>query len=420
MIAGMEAAILAVGSELLGPIRLDTNSLRMTAVLERYGVTLRRKAVVGDELEPLAEELRRLAEQHDLVLVTGGLGPTADDLTRQAAALAFDRQLREDPLLVEELRRRFAKYGRPMPEVNRRQAERIEGGELIDNSCGSAPGWRLDMGRAAVFLFPGVPVEADAMVLSALEPWLAERAVADAAVERRMVKIAGRGESDLEQRLEPLYRRFGSEAIAVLASPGEVRIEVRACGPAAQRQRQLEEMSAALDELIGGLVFTRQAEQTLEDVVGELLTEAGRTLTTAESCTGGLVAERLTRVAGSSAFFLGGVVAYSYELKTTLLGVPAATMDRVGAVSEEVCLAMAEGVRGRYGSDYGIGITGIAGPGGGTDEKPVGTVHIALAGPDGDPEHHLLRLFGDRQRIRWITSQIVLERLRRRLLAIAR
>ncbi len=416
----MDAAILAVGSELLGPIRLDTNSLRLTAVLERYGVELRRKAVVGDQLETLAGELQRLAAGHDLVLVTGGLGPTADDLTRQAVALAFGRQLTEDPALVEHLERRFAKFGRPMPAVNRRQGERIEGGRLIDNSCGSAPGWQLETERATVFLFPGVPSEAEAMVANALEPWLAERSSPDAAVERRMVKIAGSVESDIEQCLAPLYERFGSDAVAVLASPGEVRVEVRASGPAAARRRQLDAMGAVLEELLGQRAFTRRPEQSLEEVVAELLIGGRQTLTTAESCSGGLVAERLTRVAGSSAFFLGGVVAYSYGMKTALLGISPTLMERYGAVSEQVCRALASGVRERYGSDFGIGITGIAGPGGATAEKPVGTVHIALAGPgSGDLEHQQLRLAGDRQRVRWNTSQSVLERLRLRLLALA-
>ena len=416
----MKAAILAVGSELLGIRRLDTNSLLLTRVLERYGVELVAKSVIGDDAERIASELRRRMEQAEVVILTGGLGPTADDLTRPAVAAALGRGLAVDEGIVEHIRELFARFGRVMAEVNRRQAEVIDGARVLANRHGSAPGQRLDAERSTVFLFPGVPRELEAMIEHHLEPWLAARRSADAGVERRVLKIASLPESEVEQRIAPAYERFGRDAIAVLASPGEVKVWTHARGPAGERRRRLDEMEGLLRELAGRAVFAGREEDTLEGVVGELLRRAGRTLTTAESCTGGLLAERLTRVAGSSDYFLGGVVSYTNELKTRLLGVPAATLDAHGAVSGPVARAMAAGVRERYGSDYGIGITGIAGPGGGSDEKPVGTVHIGVAGvrpsDAGEVEHRRACFPGDRERVRWQSAQLALEMLRRRLL----
>ncbi len=414
----MQAAILAVGSEMLGTERLDTNSLRLTAVLHRFGVELVAKSVIGDDEAALADELSRRAAEVDLVLVTGGLGPTADDVTRAAAARAFGRALAVDETLVQAMRRLFASFGREMPAVNRRQAEVLEGAAVLDNGRGTAPGQRLEAGNATVFLFPGVPRELDAMVETHLEPWLAERAGGGRGLESGVVKIACLPESAVEERIAPAYERFGRERISVLASPGEVRVVFSARGTEAERRDALETLRRAILELAGDAAFTDREEDTLEGVVGRLLAAAGRTLTTAESCTGGLVAERLTRVPGSSAYFLGGVVTYTDALKTRLLGVPEEMLAAHGAVSEPVARAMAAGGRARYGADYGIGVTGIAGPGGGSEEKPVGTVHVALAGPgDGDLEHRKVRFPGGRGRVRRQTSQLALELLRRDLRA---
>ncbi len=426
----MKAAIIAVGSELLGTRRLDTNSLRLTEVLDRFGVALIGKSVVGDDEAALGSELTRRAGSTDLVLVTGGLGPTADDATRAAAARAFGRGVAVDEDLVEHMRRLFARFGREMPEVNRRQAEVLEGATVLANSRGTAPGQRLDSvsvgppsgGRegATVFLFPGVPRELEGMIAKHLEPWLAER-LGDAAggLERRVVKIACLPESAVEERIAPAWERFSRERISVLASPGQVEVWLSASGPEAERRAELDEMRRAILELAGDAAFTDREDDTLEAVVGRLLTEAGKTVTTAESCTGGLVAERLTRVPGSSAYFLGGVVSYTNELKTRLLGVPEAAIAAHGAVSEPVARAMAAGVRERYGSDFGLGITGVAGPGGGSDEKPVGTVHVAAAGPGGEIEHRKVIFPGDRQRVRRQSSQLALDLVRRDLLARA-
>ncbi|MEE8525611.1 MAG: competence/damage-inducible protein A [Thermoanaerobaculia bacterium] len=412
------AAIIAVGSELLGTRRLDTNSLRLTEVLERHGVDLIVKSVVGDDRGAIASELRRRMDQAGVVILTGGLGPTADDVTRAGVAELFDRGITVDEELVERFRRLFEKFGRRMAEVNRRQAEVIDGAEVLTNTAGLAPGLLLEEDGTAIFLFPGVPRELEAMIDKHLEPWLRARQEASGVatgVERRVLKVASMPESEIEERITAAYERFGRESISVLSSPGEVKLWMVARGPEDERRRRLDEMASMLAEAVGTAVFTDRQDDDLETVVGRLLRQAGRTVTTAESCTGGLAAERLTRVAGSSDYFLGGIVSYTNELKVELLGVPAKAIADHGAVSEPVARAMADGVRSRYGSDHGIGITGVAGPGGGSEDKPVGTVHVAVAGPDG-VDHRKVCFPGDRQRIRSQSAQLALEMLRRQLL----
>ncbi len=412
----MEAAIVAVGSELLGTDRLDTNSLRLTGLLDRYGVELRRKAAIGDSEEEIAAEIRTLLSRVGLVLITGGLGPTADDVTREAVAAALDRRLFLDEEVLATIERRFQSLGWRMPEVNRRQAWIVEGAEVISNPRGTAPGMRLESGGCTLFLFPGVPAEMDGMAADALEPWLAGRS-GGLGRETAVLKIAGLPESVVEERIAPAYEEFGREAITILANPGEIRLQATAAGPEPERRARLQAMAARLAELAGDAVFATREEDTLESVVGELLRRAGATLTAAESCTGGLFAQRITSVPGSSDYFLGGAVTYSNELKVRLVGVPLELLAEHGAVSEPVARAMAQGVRRALGSDYGVGITGVAGPGGGSEEKPVGTVHIAVAGPAEDDVHHRkLRLPGDRERVRRFSAQLALEMLRRRLL----
>ena len=415
----MKAAILAVGSELLGTDRLDTNSLRLTGLLARHGAELRRKAVIGDSEEEIAGELRALLPRVDLILVTGGLGPTADDVTREAVAAALGRGLHPDAAVLADLERRFQSLGWRMPEVNRRQAQVVDGAEVLPNARGTAPGMRLESDGCTLFLFPGVPTELEGLMETALEPWLAARS-GGVARETAVLKIAGLPESVVEERIAPAYEEFGREAITILANVGEIRLQATAEGPEPERRARLRAMVARLAELAGDAIYTTREEDTLESVVGDLLRAAGTTLTAAESCTGGLLAQRVTSIAGSSDYFLGGAVTYSNELKTKLVGVPAAMLAEHGAVSEPVARSMAEGVRRELKSDWGVGITGIAGPGGGTPEKPVGTVHIAVAGPrDGEVEHRRLRLPGDRDRVRRFSAQIALEMLRRRLLAAA-
>lgn len=422
----MHAAILAIGSELLGTDRLDTNSLRLAEVLQRHGVELVAKGVVGDDRGRIAGEVVRLAALADLVLITGGLGPTADDLTREGVADAFGLELRLDEEIVAEIERRFRAFGRRMPEVNRKQAMVPPGAAVIDNAHGSAPGLRIEAGGATLFLFPGVPQELEGMIESDLIPWLGAR-TGGASLSRGVLKVACLPESEVEERIAPAYDGFGREAITVLAHPGEIELHFHAAGAEAERRERVAAIGSRLRELVGRAVYTDDPDASLESVVGELLAERGRTLVTAESCTGGLLAERITRVAGSSGWFLGGAVSYSNELKKRLLGVSEELLAEHGAVSEPVARAMAEGARERLGGDYGIAITGIAGPSGGTEDKPVGTVHLALAGPsspngsaDGGEtwtSHRRVRFLGDRRRIRGLSAQLALELLRRRLLA---
>lgn len=412
----MRAAFLAVGSELLGPDRLDTNSLRVATALRRYGVAFSRKVVLGDDEHEIARELRDAIGRFDLVVVSGGLGPTADDVTREALALATGRSLVRDQGLVAELVERWARFGRPMPDVNRRQADVVEGATVIANPRGSAPGLCLEMDGTFVFLLPGVPSELDGMLESAVEPWLAERSGA-VELETRVLKVACLAESDVEQRIQPAWAEIGREHLTILAKPGEVTLQIHARGEAAARTAILDAAASRLRELIGPAAYAEGADASLEAVVGGLLLERRQTVGTAESCTGGIVSGRLTHVAGSSAWYLGSIIAYDYGLKVGGLGVEYATIERVGAVSEEVAREMAEGGRLRLGVDWCIGITGIAGPGGGTPAKPVGLVHFAVAGP-GSTSHRAARFPGDRERVRWLASQLALELLRRRLLGI--
>jgi nicotinamide-nucleotide amidase len=416
----MKAAILAVGSELLGTDRLDTNSLKLTALLERHGAELRRKAVIGDSEAEIAAELRNLLPSVDLILITGGLGPTADDVTREAVATALGRGLHLDGEVLAALERRFQSLGWQMPEVNRRQAWVVEGAAVLANDRGTAPGLRVESGGCTLFLFPGVPAELEGLMASALEPWLARRS-GGIARETAVLKIAGLPESVVEERIAPAYEEFGREAITILANAGEIQLRATAAGPEAERRAHLRAMVERLAALAGDAVFTTREEDTLESVVGDLLRAAGATLTAAESCTGGLFSQRITAVPGSSDYFLGAAITYSNALKTQLVGVSAGMIAEHGAVSEPVARAMAEGARRTLGSDWAVGITGVAGPGGGSEAKPVGTVHLAVAGPrDGEVEHRQLRLPGDRDRVRRFSTQIVLEMLRRRLLAVAK
>jgi nicotinamide-nucleotide amidase len=419
----MRAAILAIGSELLGTERLDTNSLRLTAALDRHGVELRKKSVVGDSEAELAAEVRALLGRVDLLLVTGGLGPTADDVTREAVAAALGRGLHLDPEVSAALEARFRAFVRRMPEVNRRQAQVIDGAVVLPNAHGTAPGLRIDTRweerEATIFLFPGVPHELEGMIADALEPWLAERS-AGTARSSVTLKISGLPESEVEERIAPAYEEFGRESITILAGGGEIKLIATAAGPEGERTARLAVMADRLALLAGDAVYTRNADDTLEQVVGELLRQAKATLATAESCTGGLLAERLTRIAGSSDYFPGGVVTYSNAEKSRLLGVPPELLAEHGAVSEPVARAMAEGARRSFSTDYGIGITGVAGPGGGSEEKPVGTIHVAVAGPGGRVAHRRFRFPGGRERVRWFASQLALEILRRLLLDVSR
>ena len=415
-IHAMDAAILAVGSELLGTDRLDTNSLLLTTTLGAFGVELQRKVVTGDDVVAIAQEVGRLSGIVDLLLITGGLGPTTDDLTREGVARALERRLIADDEVLDDIRRKFERFGMSMPEVNRRQAELIEGASWLINSRGTAPGMQIDADDCVLFLFPGVPSELERMIESSLVPWLEEHSDG-LQTEIGVVRVACLSESAVEERIQPAYEEFGRERISVLAAPADIQVRILVTGRAEERARELEAMTDRIAGLVGKAAYSRDAGGTLESVVGELLSAAGKKVATAESCTGGLTAERLTRVPGSSEFFEGAAVTYSNRLKRELLGVDADTLDRHGAVSREVVEQMAVGVVARLNSDLGVAISGVAGPSGGTAAKPVGTVHVAVAEAGSeDVDHQELHLPGDRRRVRRLASQWALEMLRGRLL----
>jgi len=370
--------------------------------------------VAGDAIAEIAAQVAGAAERYPLVIVSGGLGPTADDLTREGVAAALGREIERSAELERQLERRFARMGYAMPDNNRRQADLVAGAEPLDNPLGSAPGQRIETARCTLFLLPGVPSELVAMAKAQIEPWLRERS-AGREIEQGCLKVACMAESVLDDRLAPFYAEYGADAVTILASKGDLTLLVDVAGTPEERREALRRRMARLEELVGDPVYGHRVEDSLEGVVGEALAAEGASVVTAESCTGGLVAQRLTRVPGSSAYFLGSFVAYSNGLKTELLGVSPELIERTGAVSEEVVREMARGARQRLGADYSVAVSGIAGPGGGTPTKPVGTVFLAVEGPEGRSAQRKLKLPGDRDAVRWMASQYALDLIRRLL-----
>jgi nicotinamide-nucleotide amidase len=402
------AAIIAVGSEMLGPIRVDTNSLKITAALERFGVPVVRKSIVGDSLSDLVAELRYAAARVDLLILTGGLGPTEDDLTREALAEAFGLQMDVDDSIVKSIEARFAARGWTMPEVNKRQANVFRGQTTLTNERGTAPGFHLQLEGKDLWVCPGVPHELEWMLATYLQPWLEQRS-GGRARHRRVLKIAGLTESGVEEKLATYYAAHPGELVTILASGGQIEIHLggESLDDIATREREIAEIFA--ERLFG------YDDDSLESVVGQLLAARGQTLATAESCTGGLLGSRITDIPGSSAYYLGGIICYTATAKIDLVGVDPNLIRDHGEVSEPVAIALANGIRDRFGSTWGIGITGIAGPGGGTETKPVGTVHVAIAGPNGHKHRHILWQ-GPRTIIKWYSTQQALDLLRRNVL----
>lgn len=410
----MDAAIVAVGSELLGPGRLDTNSLKITALLERYGVSVVRKVVVGDDRRQIAGELHRCIEGADVILITGGLGPTEDDCTKEAVADACSLQLEDDDQLLESLKSRFAERGMEMPDVNRRQARVFNGQRTLANPRGTAPGFHLNLTHATgprhIWIFPGVPWEMEGMLESDLEPWLNSVLPSAEGVFRRSIKISGMTESAVEQKLESFYELHPGEPVTILSTASDIQIHLRAEGTPDEAFALLTGLESELRDLFGEKVYGID-DDNLESVVGRMLIARMGTISTAESCTGGLLGSRITDVSGSSAYFLGGLVVYSRDAKVRKLGVAPEVLDQYGQVSEEASRAMAARVRELFGSTYGVGITGIAGPSGGTKHKPVGTVHVAVASEEKVHHRHFV-LPPPRQRIKHLSTQIALDLLR--------
>ena len=406
----MKAEIIAVGSELLTPDRMDTNSLFLTEELNKLGIEVVRKTIVGDNRELLAEAFRDALDRVPLIIASGGLGPTEDDLTRETVAELLGRKLILNDAILRYIEGRFRQLGREMPAVNVRQAMVPEGAEVLENPRGSAPGlWLEDKGRS-VALLPGPPRELKPMYQEQVLPRLAKRR-SGVRMFHRELRVAGMGESAVEQRIKPIYMRYADVNTTILAAPGEIQIHLRIwTGDALHAQKTLDEIVQGFELALTDRIYSQDGA-SMEEVIARLLTINNATISAAESCTGGLLAQRLTSIAGSSSYFLGGAVCYSNELKTAWANVPAEMIQTKGAVSSEVAIALADGIRRSVGSTLGVGITGIAGPGGGSDEKPVGTVHIALSHAGGVKERGV-RFPGDREAIRWHASQLALDMVR--------
>ncbi|MCB9846210.1 MAG: competence/damage-inducible protein A [Phycisphaeraceae bacterium] len=409
-------AILSVGDELvLGQTR-DTNSQWLAGRLLAHGVTAREFACVPDDARAIAEALGRLACHADLIAVTGGLGPTEDDLTRRALALAMDDSLIEDAAALEQIRRYFQGRGRTMPEANRVQALRPTRAEVLPNSRGTAPGlYAMLPSEAEVCCLPGPPHEMRDMVERCLIPRL--RPDPSRVVRTLAIHTFGLGESEVARRLGDLMARDATPLVGTTASLGVVSCRVRYEGPTEHADRVMRETRDAIRERVGDAAFG-DADQTLASVVISLLKNAGTTVATVESCTGGLLGESLTEIAGASAVYLGGWVTYSNKMKASQVGVPAEILDRFGAVSRECARAMAVGGLAGSGANHVLAITGVAGPDGGTTQRPVGTVWIALASEGASLDVRRFVLPGDRRTIRAWSALSALALLRLRLLGI--
>ena len=412
------AAIVAVGSELLNLGRTDTNSPYIAGVLQRHGLTVSYTTVVGDDWDDLVDALRHAHARAALVVCTGGLGPTDDDRTRDAAAHVLGLALREAPEIVTAIRARFQARGLAMPEINRRQALVPEGGRLLPNRGGTAPGLWIPAGERAVVLLPGPPREMQPMLEFAVTTYVAPRWGAGQTAQRS-VMVGGRSESWVDERVQPVYAPWRREALPVhttiLASLGQVELHLTAHGPDLQAlDARLAGAVAALVAALGDDAVSGDG-RSLEQVIGDLLRARGWRLAVAESCTGGLVTSRLTDVSGSSGYLDRTVVAYSNRAKIADLEVSPDLIAAHGAVSEPVAVAMAEGLRRRAGVEVAVAVTGIAGPGGGSAEKPVGTVCLAVAGARGAVVR-TARFTGERIVIKALSASTVLDMLRRYLL----
>jgi nicotinamide-nucleotide amidase len=410
----LTAEIIAIGSELLAPDRTDTNSLWLTDKLNRLGIEVKLKTIVGDDDARLEEAIKDAVRRSKVVITTGGLGPTEDDITRKITARALGRRLLLDEEVLAEIRQRFQSFGVTMPERNSRQAMVIEDAVVLPNPNGTAPGMFIDHHGTAIVLLPGPPREMRPMFENHVSEKLAGRA-GSLRVVRRMLRVAGMGESAVDEKIAPVYTQYDNPVTTILFNQSEIEVHLTARGRTeAEANELLDRLSAQIEERLGAAVFSFAGE-TMEEVVGLKLSVGGYTLAVAESCTGGLVAQRLTDVPGSSKYFIEGAVTYANDAKIRTLGVEPVLLMEHGAVSAPVAEAMAEGIRKRAQTDFGLAVTGIAGPGGGTEEKPVGTVFIALS-DELRTEHRKLNLPGDRHLIRWRASQAALDLLRRRLI----
>jgi nicotinamide-nucleotide amidase len=410
----LSAEIIAIGSELLTPEKTDTNSLWLTEKLNEIGIEVKLKTIVGDDELRLEETIRDAVERSDVIITTGGLGPTEDDITRQISAKAIGRKLIFHEALVEDLRERFRRWGREMPEINKRQAYVIEGAEILPNPNGSAVGMLARIEAKVLVVLPGPPRELKPMFETGVLPEL-KKLAGEIFVKRKILRVSGMGESAVDEAIAPIYKSFEHVQTSILFNRTEIEIHLRAqSGSESEAENTLEELAGLIGKKLGEAVFTMNGE-LMEEVVGSLLAENGKTLSVAESCTGGLIGERLTDVSGSSKYFIQGVIAYANEAKIATLNVSPSIIETRGAVSAETAEAMAKGMRELAQTDYAISVTGIAGPSGGSEEKPIGTVFIGYADETRVKSVKIL-LPGDRYLIRWRASQAALDYLRRQIL----
>lgn len=410
----LTAEIIAIGSELLTPERTDTNSLWLTEKLNEIGIEVMLKTIVGDDKSRLEETIRDALKRSDIVISTGGLGPTEDDITRTVSAKAIDRELVYHNDIEADLRERFKRWGREMPETNKRQAFVIEGAEILPNPNGSAVGMSVEIGEKFFVILPGPPRENQPMFLDFVLPKLRESA-GQIFVKRKILRVSGIGESAVDEAIAPIYKSYESVDTSILFNKSEIEIYLTAKAENEEEASNiLEELAEKIVEKLGIAIFATNGE-LMEEIVGELLKSNGKTLSIAESCTGGLISQRLTDISGSSAFFVESAITYANEAKIKTLNVAPEIIENYGAVSKETAEAMAKGMREKSGTDYAISVTGIAGPTGGTEEKPIGLVFVGYA--DGNQvKSFKIILPGDRFLIRWRASQAALDYLRRQIL----
>jgi nicotinamide-nucleotide amidase len=414
----VNAEIIAIGSELLTPFRQDTNSLYLTEKLNELGVEVVIKTIVGDSRERLVSVAQHALFRSDIIIFMGGLGPTEDDLTRESVAEALGLVLHRDPEILAKLEQRFAARGYTFTPNNHKQADVISGAFVLPNRNGTAPGqWisgRYEGRERLVILLPGPPFELKALFDEQCFERLRAKLPA-AYIATRVLKVAMLGESAVDARVAPIYKGYPDIQTTILAGAGEIQFTLFTRADSIEvAQARVDELAGKIEDELEDAVYSSKGE-SLEQIVGYYLQMRAATLAAAESCTGGLLGERITSISGSSRYFLGGAVAYSNELKTEFAGVPAALIAQCGAVSGEVAAAMAEGIRKRCQATLGVGITGIAGPSGGTPEKPVGLVYHALAS-EGGTDVVEKKFPGDRQRVRWFAAQQALDMVRRKLM----
>jgi nicotinamide-nucleotide amidase len=410
----VNAEIIAVGSEMLTPARVDTNSLFLTEQLNNFGVEVVAKHVIGDDRERVASALRRALSSSQFVIVSGGLGPTEDDVTRDAVALALDRRQVFSEEINQTLEQRYRAMNRVMPEINRRQAMVIEGAHILPNDRGTAPGQWIEERRQVVMILPGPPHELKAMFTRQCLPRL-QRIVPPLVIRTLELRISGMTESELDQAIAPIYKPYDNPVTTVLAHNGDMQVHLRArCATEAEAMTLLAEVGGRIDVVLGDRIYSRNGDP-LEAVIGKKLAAANATLAVAESATGGGLADRISSVPGSSAWFLGGFVTYSRRMKTEMLGVLPETLKEFGAVSSQTAEAMALGARRRTGATWALSVTGNAGPTTDGEEAPVGTIYVGLSGPSATISSHRQWPVADRVRVRAFAAQMALDLLLRNL-----